>query len=77
MSLHAAYMLIPRNLTHCSRNPKHASKRVRYPLHLWVSNEILKKSDPLSVRGVPPCRNPYDWLGPGWRSPPRVLKHGF
>ena len=31
MSIHAAYMLIPRNLTHFSRNPKHASKRVRLP----------------------------------------------
>jgi hypothetical protein len=25
-------MLIPRNLTRFSRNPKHASKRVRFPL---------------------------------------------
>jgi hypothetical protein len=28
ISLNAAYMLIPRNLTRFSRNPKHASKRV-------------------------------------------------
>jgi len=46
MSLHAAYMLIPRNLTRLSRNPKHVSSRVRSPpRQTWRSERIRREAE--------------------------------